>query len=82
MADASPRWVVRLVPSPGTDVTALLSMALGLDVWERHGDELVVAASDNQLAEIERRRLATVRRIGRTEQRPPSPEPTDHEEST
>jgi hypothetical protein len=81
MVDVSPRWVARLVPSPGTEVTALLSVALGLDVWERHGDELVVAASDNQLAEIERRRLATVERIGTAEelmQGPPST--TDHEE--
>jgi len=31
-------------------------------VWERHPDSLVVAATDDQLAELERRRLAEVER--------------------
>ena len=36
---------------------------MGLDVWERHPDALVVAATETQLGEIERRRLAYVERI-------------------
>ncbi len=57
------RWVARLTPAPSTSVEALLAMPLGLDVWERHGDVLVVAASEAQLAELERRRLARVERV-------------------
>jgi hypothetical protein len=38
-------------------------MPLGLDVWERHDDGLIVAASEAQLAEVERRRLAWVERL-------------------
>jgi hypothetical protein len=49
--------------SPGTSVDSLLSLPLGLDVWERHPDALVVAATEAQLEEIERRRLARVERI-------------------
>jgi hypothetical protein len=57
------RWVVRLTPSTSTTADALLRMPLGLDVWERHGDVLIVAASEVQLTELERRRLATVERL-------------------
>jgi hypothetical protein len=38
-------------------------MSLGLDVWERRDDGLIVAASEAQLAELERRRLAWVERL-------------------
>lgn len=38
-------------------------MPLGLDVWERRDDSLIVAASEAQLAELERRRLAWVERL-------------------
>ena len=38
-------------------------MSLGLDVWERHAEFLVVAASDTQLSEIERRRLAHTEKV-------------------
>ncbi|MET0764482.1 MAG: hypothetical protein ABWY29_06425 [Blastococcus sp.] len=55
-------WIARLFPSPGRSVASLLDLSLGLDVWERHADFLVVAASEGQLAELERRRLATVDR--------------------
>jgi hypothetical protein len=41
----------------------LLSLPLGLDVWERRPDALVVAATEAQLEEIERRHLARVERI-------------------
>jgi hypothetical protein len=41
----------------------LLAIPLGLDVWERRADELVVAASEAALAEVERRRLARVDRM-------------------
>jgi hypothetical protein len=77
------RWVARLVPSAGMDVDTLLAMGLGLDVWERHGKELVVAANDEQLAEVERRLLASVERICTVEafeQRAPGTGASDHEE--
>ena len=63
--DENPRWVVRLTPRKGVDVESLLQMSLGLDVWERkrNPDGLVVAANESQLAELERRRLASVERL-------------------
>ena len=42
----------------------LLAMALGLDVWERGPDHILAAATESQLAELERRRLASVQRLG------------------
>lgn len=63
MSKQEMRWVVRLIPSPDSNVNELISMALGLDVWERHSDHLIAAASDRQLAEIERRNLARVERL-------------------
>ena len=63
MSEAEERWVARLRPTPGTAVDALLALPMGLDVWERHGDVLVVAASELQLSELERRRLAQVERL-------------------
>jgi hypothetical protein len=63
MAEAEDRWVARLRPTPGTAVDALLALPIGLDVWERQGEVLVVAASEMQLAELERRRLAQVERL-------------------
>jgi len=57
------RWIARLTPLPNGSVAGLLRMPLGLDVWERHADALVVAASESQLTEIERRLLARVERI-------------------
>jgi hypothetical protein len=45
------------------DLAELLAMPLGLDVWERHAEELVVAASEAALAEVERRQLAHIERI-------------------
>lgn len=83
MVDTPSRWVARLVPSPGTDVETLLAAGLGLDVWERHGNELVVAATETQLVEVRRRRLATVERIAAVaqfENRPPTGGTSDHEE--
>lgn len=63
MTDDGTRWIARLAPSAGTTVDDVLGLPLGLDVWERHADSLVVAATEAQLAEIERRRLAAVERI-------------------
>jgi hypothetical protein len=63
MSDLRIRWVARLTVRPGSSVDLLLSMPLGLDVWERHADSLVVAASEAQLSELERRRLAGVVRL-------------------
>jgi len=62
-ADAATRWVARLRALPGRTIEALLHLPLGLDVWQRQESMLVVAASETQLAEIERRRLAQVERI-------------------
>jgi hypothetical protein len=62
-SDQQTRWVARLTPVPGSSVEALLGMSLGVDVWERHPDSLVVAAGEGQLSELERRRLARVERL-------------------
>lgn len=62
MTASDEAWVARLTPLPGRSVPDLLGMPLGLDVWERHPGFLVVAAPGDQLAELERRRLATVER--------------------
>lgn len=61
--DREARWVARLTPAPSVTLAELLAIPLGLDVWERRADELVVAASEATLAEVERRRLAHVERI-------------------
>jgi hypothetical protein len=61
-------WIARLTPVAGVSVARLLALPLGLDVWERHPDHLVVAAPEGLLAEIERRRLATVERVTTTAQ--------------
>jgi hypothetical protein len=63
MMDDVTRWVARLTPAAGHSIDELLRFPLSLDVWERRPGSLVVAASESQLAEIERRRLATVERI-------------------
>ena len=55
-------WIARLTPTVSSSIELLLGAPLGLDVWERHPDSLVVAATDDQLAELERRRLAEVER--------------------
>jgi hypothetical protein len=60
-------WIARLTPLSGGGVPALLALPLGLDVWERHPAFLVVAAPESRLAELERRRLATVDRLVTTE---------------
>ena len=63
MSDQETRWVARLTPMLQSSIEILLGLSLGLDVWERHADALVVVASDAQLSEIERRRLAQVERL-------------------
>jgi hypothetical protein len=63
MGQPASRWVARLIPTPGSSVETLLRLPLGLDVWERQAEALVVAASEGQLAEVERRRLARVERL-------------------
>jgi hypothetical protein len=62
MVEAGGRWVARLTPPAGGSVAELLDLPLGLDVWERHPDHLVVAAPEGVLAELERRGLARVDR--------------------
>jgi hypothetical protein len=60
-------WIARLTPLSGGGVPALLALPLGVDVWERHPGFLVVAAPESRLAELERRRLATVERLVTTQ---------------
>ena len=55
--------VARLRPTSGQDVAGLLAVSHGLDVWERGADHLLVAATEDQLAELERRGLAVVERV-------------------
>ena len=55
-----PRRVARLTPRSGLSVDDVLNMPLGLDVWERQDEALVVAADETQLSELERRRIAEV----------------------
>jgi hypothetical protein len=63
MTNSGVRWVAKLTADSAADIEALLGLSLGLDVWERHGDSLVVAASEAQLLELERRRLVRVERL-------------------
>jgi hypothetical protein len=74
-------WIARLTPLSGGGVPALLALSLGVDVWERHPGFLVVAAPESRLAELERRRLATVERLVTTqkyeEERRDRPTPGD-----
>jgi hypothetical protein len=63
MSSAETRWVSRLRAAPGGTIEELLAVPRGLDVWQRDGDTLVVAAGEGVLAELERRALATVERI-------------------
>jgi hypothetical protein len=63
MSDKETRWIARLTPASNFSVDALLEMSQGLDVWERHANFLVVAASDLELSELERRRLAKVEKL-------------------
>jgi hypothetical protein len=63
MTNSVVRWVAKLTADSAADIDALLKLSLGLDVWERHEDSLVVAASEAQLLELERRRLVRVERL-------------------
>lgn len=63
MTNSGVRWVAKLTADSAADIEALLGLPLGLDVWERHDDGLVVAASEAQLLELERRRLVRVDRL-------------------
>jgi hypothetical protein len=63
MTNSVVRWVAKLTADSAADIDALLGLSLGLDVWERHSDSLVVAASEAQLLELERRRLVRVERL-------------------
>jgi hypothetical protein len=61
--DQDTRWIARLTPVAGVNIERLLQMSLGLDVWQRNPDALVVRAYERQLKELERRRLASVERL-------------------
>jgi hypothetical protein len=63
MIDNENRWVARLTPTASSSIDVLLGLPIGMDVWERHGDFLVVGASEAQLSELERRGLAHVERL-------------------
>ncbi len=60
---ATDRWVVRLTPGAGRTVDDLLKVPLSLDVWQREADALVAVASEQTIAELERRRIAGVERL-------------------
>ena len=60
---ATVRWLVRLTPVVGRTVDDLLKVPLSLDVWEREADAVVAAASEQTIAELERRRIAGVERL-------------------
>jgi hypothetical protein len=47
----------------GRTVDDLLKVPLSLDVWEREADAVVAAASEQTIAELERRRIAGVERL-------------------
>lgn len=64
----SERWVARVRPTETIGIDALLHLPLGLDVWERGESELIVAASDAQLRDLERRQLAKVERLSTIEE--------------
>ena len=64
MPESERTEVARLTPTAGSSVATLLGLPLGLDVWERRADALVVAAPESRLVELERRRLAHVERWG------------------
>ncbi|SHN83628.1 hypothetical protein SAMN05660350_03454 [Geodermatophilus obscurus] len=64
MPGSEQTWVARITPAAGHSVATLLGLSLGLDVWERQADALVVAAPESRLVELERRRLASVERWG------------------
>jgi hypothetical protein len=61
--DQDTRWIARLTPAAGVNLERLLQMSLGLDVWQRNRNALVVRAYEGQLKELERRRLASVERL-------------------
>ena len=63
VAEAEQTWIARVTPAAGGSVPGLLRLPLGLDVWARHAEFLVVAAPESRLAELERRRLAHVDRL-------------------
>ncbi|GLS29183.1 hypothetical protein SAMN04488498_1475 [Mesorhizobium albiziae] len=60
---ATVRWLVRLTPVLGCTVDDLLKVPLSLDVWEREAGSVVAAASEQTIAELERRRIAGVERL-------------------
>jgi hypothetical protein len=62
---ATVRWVVRLTPRAGRTVDDLLKLPVSVDVWQREADALVAAASEQTIAELERRRIAGVERLRR-----------------
>lgn len=68
MSGDEARWVARLTSMPSAGIDALVDANLGLDVWERCADAIVVAASEAKLLDIERRRLAKVERLSTVEE--------------
>ncbi len=68
MPEPEQTWIARVTPVAGGDLSDLLALPLGLDVWERHPGFLVVAAPESRLVEVERRHLARVERWGSREQ--------------
>jgi hypothetical protein len=59
----APRWVARIRPTARCSIEDLLRLPVSLDIWERGEDALIAAASEADLLELERRKLAHVERI-------------------
>jgi hypothetical protein len=59
-SDGDVQWIARLAPPPGASRDDLLRLSLGLDIWERHPDYLIVVGAAGQLQEIERRQVGRV----------------------
>ena len=60
---ATVRWLVRITPATGRTVDDLLKVPVSLDVWERDAGAVVAAASEQTIAELERRSIAGVERL-------------------
>jgi hypothetical protein len=63
MSESESRWVARLTATATSSIDVLLALPLGMDVWERRGNVVLVRATEAQLSEVERRRLAHVERL-------------------
>jgi hypothetical protein len=64
MSASSTDWIVRLSPREGATIEDLLALPYALDVWQRDADSLIAATPEATLIEIQRRKLASIQRLG------------------